>query len=332
MAYQPILASVRTFLPLSKNDSNRSPPKICVPGAGVGRLAYEIAAMGYTVQGNEFSLYMLLASDFILNGPVVSVSSSLLECDENGKQQRHPLSISPWLLETRNVNAMIDPFRTVQIPDVDPLDMITLPSSIYIDDDTTATAVLPNVKSTKATKSADSTSVASLLDPSNVTPSVRDLGADFSMAAGDFSSIYSVDSEAGAWDCVAACFFLDASPNIVEYIQVIHHMLKPDGLLINFGPLHWHWSGPAMLLTDESIADYHDRYDHLDPKYLQSYDFCWEEIQTMLVNVGFEILEISTGNPAFYTSNQRSMLLTEYRCTNFVARKKMKMSHPLPTS
>lgn len=41
--------------------------KVLVPGAGLGRLAYEIASMGYTCQGNEFSLFMLIASNFILN-------------------------------------------------------------------------------------------------------------------------------------------------------------------------------------------------------------------------------------------------------------------------
>lgn len=40
---------------------------ILVPGAGLGRLAYELAKRGYTCQGNEFSLFMLFASNFVLN-------------------------------------------------------------------------------------------------------------------------------------------------------------------------------------------------------------------------------------------------------------------------
>ena len=40
---------------------------ILVPGAGLGRLAHEFAQRGYSCQGNEFSMYMLLASNFILN-------------------------------------------------------------------------------------------------------------------------------------------------------------------------------------------------------------------------------------------------------------------------
>ncbi|KAG9078225.1 hypothetical protein FS749_009802, partial [Ceratobasidium sp. UAMH 11750] len=41
--------------------------RVLVPGAGLGRLAWDVAARGFTCQGNEFSHYMLLASYFILN-------------------------------------------------------------------------------------------------------------------------------------------------------------------------------------------------------------------------------------------------------------------------
>jgi len=41
--------------------------QILVPGAGLGRLAFEIARRGYSCQGNEFSLFMLFASNFVLN-------------------------------------------------------------------------------------------------------------------------------------------------------------------------------------------------------------------------------------------------------------------------
>ena len=40
---------------------------VLVPGAGLGRLAFEFAAAGFKCQGNEWSLFMLLASNFVLN-------------------------------------------------------------------------------------------------------------------------------------------------------------------------------------------------------------------------------------------------------------------------
>ena len=64
-------------------------------------------------------------------------------------------------------------------------------------------------------------------------------GADFSMCAGEFLESYS-DQE-NAWDCVLTCFFIDTAPVIIEYITVIHKILKPGGFWINLGPLLYHW-------------------------------------------------------------------------------------------
>lgn len=51
--------------------SNREDIKVLIPGAGLGRLAFEVAKRGFTCQGNEFSFYMLMASNFILNKYVI---------------------------------------------------------------------------------------------------------------------------------------------------------------------------------------------------------------------------------------------------------------------
>jgi carnosine N-methyltransferase len=116
-AYGPIKAFVEKYLPIETNTAvGQQLPKIVVPGSGVGRLAFELAAMGYSVQGNEFSMYMLLASDFVLNnGGYICIPE-------------RPLHLSPWLLESRNVHKSTDPLRTTQIPDVDPVTVL-MPSS-----------------------------------------------------------------------------------------------------------------------------------------------------------------------------------------------------------
>jgi carnosine N-methyltransferase len=45
----------------------KSDVKVLVPGAGLGRLVFDIAQQGFSCQGNEFSLFMLFASNFVLN-------------------------------------------------------------------------------------------------------------------------------------------------------------------------------------------------------------------------------------------------------------------------
>ena len=43
------------------------PPRVLVPGCGVGRLCAELAGLGFEALGNEHSYYLLMASAFILN-------------------------------------------------------------------------------------------------------------------------------------------------------------------------------------------------------------------------------------------------------------------------
>lgn len=291
MAYNPVLERVSKYLPL--NDVlNMSPPNLCVPGAGVGRLACELSALGYAVQGNEFSLYMLLASDFVLNGPL----------------QPGSLQISPWLLESRNIHSSADPLRALQIPDVDAYNMI-----------------INKRKNSKKKQSAeqDSSETVTMTDTDEVEKQ-SSVPPDFSMAAGEFVSIYSAESEQGKWDGVVACFFLDASPSIVEYLQVIYQMLRPGGFLFHFGPLLWHWSGPAMRPDDKSVHEYRERYSYLDSKYLTSIDLSWDDVRDIMVNMGFLVKEASTGHDALYTADRKSMMNVSYRCVQFVVQKPLR--------
>ena len=58
--------SFKTHFP-SKSKPDHSIVKVLVPGAGLGRLVFEFAKEGYTAQGNEFSYFMLLISNYLLN-------------------------------------------------------------------------------------------------------------------------------------------------------------------------------------------------------------------------------------------------------------------------
>lgn len=247
--------------------------------SGVGRLAFDITALGYSVQGNDFSLFMLLASDFMLNGGIAT--------------PENPIMISPFLLETRNVHSPTDPLRIVKIPDVDPYTVLS------------------------ARVNADE-------DEAKHMP-------EFSMAAGEFAAIYSNPREINSWDAVVCSFFLDTAPSIAEYIQIVHDMLKPGGLLISFGPLLYHWSGPAMRPDDKTMSDYHERYSYLDARYLNSVDLCWEDVREVLINVGFEVVEEKTGIHSLYTADRRSMMNMSYRCVSFVCRKKLQLPDSSPS-
>lgn len=71
-SFLPIVDELIHLLPI--NPENVFKQRILVPGCGLGRLPLEIAAAGYACQGNEFSTFMAMPSNFILNGIDVAES------------------------------------------------------------------------------------------------------------------------------------------------------------------------------------------------------------------------------------------------------------------
>ena len=65
--YKPILEELKKFFSNRTKKEFEEGINVLVPGAGLGRLMYEIAKLGFKSQGNEFSYYMLLCSNFIFN-------------------------------------------------------------------------------------------------------------------------------------------------------------------------------------------------------------------------------------------------------------------------
>ena len=79
-------------------------PRILVPGAGLARLAVDLAAGGFCVEANEHSFYMLLGSAYLLNaGPTTAA----------------PAAVHPWALSPSNRVSYAHQFRAVAIPDAD---------------------------------------------------------------------------------------------------------------------------------------------------------------------------------------------------------------------
>lgn len=102
MCYQPIIDEIRKLFPVEKyNPSNIS---ILVPGAGLARLMVDLAKFGFTVQGNDWSLFMLIASNYILN-----------KC-----QGTYHTTIHPFVHQSCNNLTTADQIRPVLIPDIDP--------------------------------------------------------------------------------------------------------------------------------------------------------------------------------------------------------------------
>ncbi|EUD65676.1 hypothetical protein C922_03924 [Plasmodium inui San Antonio 1] len=97
-AYEPMLKSLDKYVPIT----DTYVPKVLCPGSGLGRLPYEVAKKGYRSQGNEFSYFMLLASNFILNY----------------YNEKDSLKIQPYCLNTLNRKKRDDHLKAVTVPDI----------------------------------------------------------------------------------------------------------------------------------------------------------------------------------------------------------------------
>ncbi|XP_026796038.3 carnosine N-methyltransferase isoform X1 [Pangasianodon hypophthalmus] len=100
--YMPIIEEIQKQFPPEKCDV--SEVKVLVPGAGLGRLAWEIACRGYACQGNEWSFFMLFSSNFVLN-----------RCEKENS-----LTLYPWVHQFSNNKMSGDQTRAVTFPDINP--------------------------------------------------------------------------------------------------------------------------------------------------------------------------------------------------------------------
>ena len=119
---------------------------------------------------------------------------------------------------------------------------------------------------------------------------------EINIIPGDFLSSF---NELNYWDCIITSFFIDTANNIIEFIEKIYKILKKNGVWINCGPLLYHFTG-----IENEI----------------SIELSWEEIEKIIIKIGFNILKINEIKTT-YSSIENSMKQTIYSCMFFIAKK-----------
>lgn len=103
ISYGPVLTALEeefASVPLQKKGDIH----ILIPGAGLGRLPFEVCRLGFSVEGNEISYHQLLTSSFILNHLAP------------GQQYE----LYPFALSFSNHATRAHQLRKVMIPDIHP--------------------------------------------------------------------------------------------------------------------------------------------------------------------------------------------------------------------
>ncbi|KAI1818106.1 N2227-like protein-domain-containing protein [Poronia punctata] len=244
------------------------PLQVLVPGAGLGRLVFDLCRLGYESEGNEISYHQLLASSYILNS-----------CERAGQH-----TLYPWIHTFSNHLSREDQFKSYGVPDIHPQQ-----------------ALIEAAKTSKI--------------------------GTMQMCAADFLCLYGDAAHADKYDAVAAVFFLDTAPNLIRYLEVVRHCLKPGGILINVGPLLWHW--------EDKVADNHgydgdadhDENNSLGIADPGSFELTDDEVITLVEKLGFVVETRQSGLTAPYMQDPQSMLQTVYRASHWIARKPETSSH-----
>lgn len=97
----PVLDDIETIF---GHVPDRIRVRILVPGAGLGRLVFDLCRQGYTVEGNEISYHQLIASSWVLN---------------HTKRARQ-CKLYPFACNFNNVVSRVHQLQAVEIPDVHP--------------------------------------------------------------------------------------------------------------------------------------------------------------------------------------------------------------------
>ncbi|OCL07163.1 methyltransferas-like protein [Glonium stellatum] len=259
----PVLSALAAEFPAA----NRSKVKVLVPGAGLGRLVFELCAAGFAVEGNELSYHALIASSLVLNHT----------------RAVGEYTLAPFALNGSNNHSRADQFATCKVPDVHPAEALE-----------------------EASKGA------------RVHAFER-----MSMTAADFCVLYGSKETKKKFRAVATVFFIDTAPNVIRYVEAVRNCLVKGGIWINIGPLLWHHADRPRGSDnhDEAPGKAQEKDAGIgEPGAVELTD---EEVVKLVEHFGFvvekhEVRTIETG----YIQNPKSMLLSVYRPSFWIARKR----------
>ena len=201
-------------------DSSSSSPRVFVPGAGLGRLAWQVAQEGYHVEAVESSFLMCAVAAFVFRKLAQAQSKFNTTKKTNSEQHTRAcqVTIFPYTLDSfRNEVDSQRRYDGVQIPDLDALNRVIA-------------------------KQEDDCSVGSL---------------SYTIHQQDWTSLFLNNNSlhrtysGHLYHATITCYFLDTATHVYDTIFAIYQALHPNGLWINVGPLQWHRNAQIQLSADE---------------------------------------------------------------------------------
>ena len=273
--YTPILRAIaRLFppaLPRSAADNGSGmeeeteEKRILVPGAGLGRLAFEIAFGGlsqqqqqqhqhqqhqqheqqqqcFHVTAMDISPVMVAATAAVLD-VVLGSASQKQEQEEKGEEKRkdgakdstnvfYPFLHDPLLNQRSHARR----FHAISFPDA---------------------AAVKQIQSQRRRGKRRHHTDYYYYSSSSSSSSSHSSSSSLALELGNFLHLplHPSSSWPRSQHAIITCFFLDTTPNPLSYLRSIHSLLQDGGYWINLGPLNYHTTLPegAVQLTVDEI-------------------------------------------------------------------------------
>jgi carnosine N-methyltransferase len=226
-------------------------PRVLVPGAGLGRLAWELMMYdNYNVQAVEVSLTMAAAAATILQRRGHRHNDDGYNDEkqrQQQQQQRHQYHLYPFVND--HLSNEVDSERrydSIQFPDVH----IHVDNNDDNDNENYDGRRRANDKGFLSYTVGDFLQVATLATTTTTTTTTTSSTSNGTRSHSQ-SSVHGSDN-GGHYHAIVTCFFLDTATNIFDYISTIHAALIHGGIWVNVGPLHWHRNAllPALAVDE----------------------------------------------------------------------------------
>ncbi|CAE6446251.1 unnamed protein product [Rhizoctonia solani] len=290
----------------------RSETKVLVPGAGLCRLAWEIARMGFDVTANEVSSYMTLPFRMLLDKTATPATKCHNICPHYS-----------WFSHTRSNDSL---FQSAVFPDILPrVDkdgaLIDCPSNNVTEDSESSDDLYVSGGKFELIES----DFLSLSSPSRSKTADNLLSQDPSQF-GSLSVVPVKPSDRG-YDFIVTLFFIDTATNILAYLDQIHALLRsnrglaatrPDATLpvtgtwINLGPLLW----PPGALLEPSLEEVLDLSERVGLSVVDG------NHTTQSSHEAINPVEIRRTLECQYTANRAGMMKWMYQAEFWVAKRR----------
>lgn len=120
---------------------------------------------------------------------------------------------------------------------------------------------------------------------------VSRFGENMEIHAGNFLEVFRNQNE---FEVVTTCFFIDTGRNLIDYLEHIYAILKPDGYWINNGPLFYHYADQKNLKNclPEQTGIPNLLHEGQFYKMSNSIEYSLQQVIEIAKNIGFQFLKI----------------------------------------